>query len=139
MAPLVPGVAISAYVTWSLLAPVSLSRSVADWAGMMALACAIALIYAFPTALILGLPAYTLLSGRMRPRPLAVMLVGALVAAAPLVLAGAFVGLTELLERGAAPLQLGAALSLELAANVVIVFGLGGLGGGVFWLCVFRV
>jgi hypothetical protein len=125
LAPLIAS-ALAASAMAVLLAgtPPTLDRIVVAWAVVFVGA----LVYAYPTALMLGGPFYVLLHRRLRPRLIYCLLVGGSIAVVP-VLAVAI----ALARSRVTPADV-----FSLAGTFGSLFGLGSVGGLVFWLCAFR-
>ena len=106
------------------------------------------LFFAYPPALLLGVPAYLLLRRRVRPSAVAVAIVGGLVAALPWLA----LGLLRLVSSNPDPAWVGNCQTvldgertwcgyLEILKGTAQVtalgFGLGLIGGLTFWFCVY--
>ncbi len=141
LAPLVPSLVVSCGFSWLMLGRADPSPPPGAWLGALAISFVSALMYAYPTGLFLGLLAYGLFIDRIPPRAPIIMMVGGLVALAPLIFADCVVWigvLPEFLEQRAPPVQLDWEMTFEFAKVAAGLFGLGAMGGAVFWICVFR-
>lgn len=93
---------------------------------------------AFPTALLLGAPAYFLLRNRLKPRLVYIVLTGGLIAVAPWMLLVIFGPAPEFASSGQrVTVEHGARTLwgwLEALGSISGIFALGLIGGFTFWL-----
>lgn len=98
----------------------------------------LAAMLAYPSAILFGLPAYIVLRRLLRPRLLAIAVVGGLVAIAPFVVLTIFPSAIEASSNDCVSVKAGHTTlcgTVESVKMMLLIFPLGALGGLVFWLC----